>query len=175
VGIALLGPRGVCVSRLQPPEEGDAERRHDRKDGLERAADADVVGKAVAGGAVEDEPDDWEYDRTKRYSVRELRGVQFDPAGRSLVLVSFQTLTDFPVDVYTVSLESAAAVSTGDVDIDSVAIDALSFPGMDRGANLAELADGSYAVFIDNTGDIGPATPPSTDAVADVSLRIAYT
>lgn len=114
-------------------------------------------------------PEEWESDRTREYTVEDRTGVQVAVSGRQTTLVQF--VAPFPVDVYTVPVDVAADFP-GEAAL-SRTVDALTATGRPTGRLLGVLEGDDHAVFIDNTAEVG-VDPPSPDAVAEVSLRIAF-
>ena len=114
-------------------------------------------------------PEEWEVDRTREYTVEDRTGVQVAVSGRQTTLVQF--VAPFPVDIYTVPVDVAADFP-GEAAL-SRSVDALTVTGRPTGRLLGILEGDDHVVFIDNTAEVG-VDPPSPDAVAEVSLRIAY-
>lgn len=114
-------------------------------------------------------PEEWESDRTRDYTVEDRTGVQVAVSGRQTTLVQF--VAQFPVDIYTVPVD-AAADFPGEAAL-SRSVNALTVTGRPTGRLLGILEEDDHVVFIDNTAEVG-VDPPSADAVAELSLRIAY-
>lgn len=114
-------------------------------------------------------PGEWEVDRTQEYTVGDRTGLQLPVSGRQTTLVQFSA--SFPVDIYTVPVDVAAAFP-GEAAL-SRRVDALTATGRPTGRLLGILEGDDHVVFIDNTAEVG-VDPPSPDAVAEVSLRVAF-
>lgn len=114
-------------------------------------------------------PAEWEVDRTREYTVEDRTGIQLTVSGQQTTLVQF--VAPFPVDVYTVPVDVAANFP-GETAL-TRSVDALTVTGRPTGRLLGVLEGGDHVVFVDNTTEVG-VDPPSPDAVAELSLRIAY-
>lgn len=114
-------------------------------------------------------PDEWETDRTQEYTLDDRVSAQVAVSGEQITLVQF--VAEFPVDVYTVPIEVAA-------DFPSEAalsrtVDSLTSTGRPAGLLVGVLSGNDHVVFVDNTAEIG-VEPPSSDAVTELSLRLAF-
>ncbi|MEF8886548.1 MAG: hypothetical protein V5A30_01985 [Haloarculaceae archaeon] len=114
-------------------------------------------------------PGEWEADRTREYAVEDRTGVRIPVSDRQTTLVQFSA--PFPVDIYTVPVDVAADFP-GEAAL-SRSVDALTATGRPTGRLLGTLEGDDHVVFIDNTAEVGVG-PPSPDAVAEVSLRVAF-